>query len=206
MGFCLLNNVAVTAAHLVEQGERVAIIDIDAHHGNGTQAVFEADPRVLFVSFHQWPAYPGTGAATETGVGPGIGYTVNIPLPPGTTGDVYLRAFDELAAPALDAFAPTWVLVSAGYDSHRLDPLTSLGLTSADHGDLVARCTRVSTPGRFVLFLEGGYHLEALTNSVASTFEVLLESPSRPPREATTSGGPGHQVVDQLVAHRAGVT
>lgn len=204
MGFCLLNNAAVTAAALVERGERVAIIDIDAHHGNGTQSVFEADQRVLFVSLHQWPAYPGTGAAGEIGTGPGAGFTVNVPLPAETTGDVYLRAFDEIVTPELDAFAPTWVLVSAGYDSHRLDPLTNLGLTSADHGALVSRCARYAASGRLILFLEGGYHPEALTNSIASTFEVLLDSPARLPKEKPTTGGPGHQAVDQLIARRMG--
>ncbi len=140
MGFCLVSNIAVVAAALADAGERVWIFDFDAHHGNGTQAVFYDDPRVLFVSTHQWPLYPGTGRRTETGVGAGAGTTVNIPLPPETTGDVYLRAFDEVIAPVVDRFAPTWLLISAGFDAHRADPLTDLGLSAGDFAALdVAR-------------------------------------------------------------------
>ena len=114
---------AVVAASLADQGERVMVFDYDAHHGNGTQAVFYDDPRVLFVSLHQWPLYPGHRAITTRSVsGAGEGTTLNIPLPPGTTGDVYLHAFDELVAPIAERFAPTWVIVSAGFDAHRDDP------------------------------------------------------------------------------------
>src|SRR5438270_733744 len=123
MGFCLLNNVAVAAAALADRGERVLVYDWDAHHGNGTQDAFYADRRVLYVSAHQWPLYPGTGALDETGRGPGAGYTINLPFPPGTTGDVYLAAFDEVVAPAVERFDPTWVVVSAGFDAHRADGL-----------------------------------------------------------------------------------
>src|SRR4029079_13307290 len=119
MGFCMISNVAVVAAALADEGERVLIFDYDAHHGNGTQAVFYEDPRVLFVSLHQWPLYPGSGRIDETGSGAGEGATVNIPLPAGTTGDVYLRAFDEIVAPIAEKFAPTWVIISAGFDAHR---------------------------------------------------------------------------------------
>ncbi|HET7719717.1 MAG TPA: histone deacetylase, partial [Acidimicrobiales bacterium] len=118
MGFCLLNNVAVTAAALADAGERVLIVDWDVHHGNGTQDLFWDDPRVVYVSTHQWPAYPGTGRAVETG-GPGApGGTVNVPLPAGATGDVALAAIDEVVAPVVDGFAPDWVLISAGFDAH----------------------------------------------------------------------------------------
>ncbi|MEO6124522.1 MAG: histone deacetylase, partial [Ilumatobacteraceae bacterium] len=114
MGFCLISNVAISAMALADRGERVMILDYDAHHGNGTQAVFHADPRVLFVSFHQWPLYPGTGAANDVGVGEGRGHTINIPMPPGATGEHYLRAFDQIVAPRAAAFHPTWLIISAG--------------------------------------------------------------------------------------------
>src|SRR6185503_3959043 len=112
MGFCLLNNVAVTAAALRARGERVAIVDWDAHHGNGTQDCFYGDPRVLYVSMHEFPLYPGTGRLEETGAGDGDGCTVNLPFPAGTTGDAYLLAVDELVGPAVERFAPTWLLIS----------------------------------------------------------------------------------------------
>ena len=143
MGFCLISNVAVAAMALVDQGERVIILDYDAHHGNGTEAVFFDDPRVLFVSFHQWPLYPGTGAAHDLGVGNGFGYTMNIPLPPNATGEHYLRAFDELVAPRAQAFAPTWLIISAGFDGHRDDPITDLGLSSGDFALLTQRALRL---------------------------------------------------------------
>ena len=111
MGFCLFSNVAVAAAALADAGERVLIVDFDAHHGNGTQDIFYDDPRVLFVSLHQWPLYPGTGWYDESGSGDGVGYTINIPLPPNTTGDVYLAAFDRLIVPMSEKFAPTWLIV-----------------------------------------------------------------------------------------------
>src|ERR1039458_3631895 len=119
MGFCLLNNIAIAAAALVDQGERVLIVDWDVHHGNGTQQAFWDDPRVLYVSTHQSPLFPGSGTASEVGGWHAIGDTVNIPLPAGATGDVVRRAFDDIAAPVIEEFEPTWVLVSAGFDAHR---------------------------------------------------------------------------------------
>ena len=127
MGFCLLNNIAVSAAYLAERGERVLIVDWDVHHGNGTQDIFWDDPRVLYVSTHQSPLYPGTGAVDQTGGRTLLGLTVNLPLPPGATGDVVRRALEEVAAPVVERFGPTWVLVSAGFDAHRADPLANLG-------------------------------------------------------------------------------
>src|SRR4051812_5820704 len=132
MGFCLLNNVAVAAAALAERGERVLVVDYDAHHGNGTQDAFYADGRVLYVSMHEWPLYPGTGRLDEMGDGAGLGTTLNFPLPAGAPGDVSLAAIDDVLAPLVEAFAPTWLLVSAGFDAHRRDPITSLGLTAGD--------------------------------------------------------------------------
>ncbi len=139
MGFCLLNNVAVTAAALAADGSRVAVIDYDAHHGNGTQDIFWDDPRVLYVSLHEWPLYPGTGRLDETGPAGAEGTTCNVPLPAGATGDVYLRAFDEVIEPVVRAFVPDWVLVSAGFDAHRADPLTGLALSAGDYAALAAR-------------------------------------------------------------------
>ncbi|MGP0109551.1 MAG: histone deacetylase, partial [Acidimicrobiales bacterium] len=130
MGFCLVNNVALAAASLIDAGEKVLIVDWDVHHGNGTQAIFWDDPRVLYVSTHQWPLYPGTGRVSETGGSGAPGLTVNVPLPPRATGDVILHALDEVVAPVVERFAPTWVLASAGYDAHRDDPMAGLELTA----------------------------------------------------------------------------
>ena len=194
MGFCLVNNVAVTAAHLAARGERVAIVDYDAHHGNGTQDLFYDDARVLYVSIHEYPLYPGTGALSETGRGAGQWHNLNVPVPEGTTGDVYLQAFDEVVEPVIARFDPTWLLLSAGFDAHRRDPLTGLGLTSGDFAALTARLVALVPPGRLVAFLEGGYDLQALADSTAAALGALVGAPVRP--EAPTSGGPGAAVVD----------
>ena len=196
MGFCLVNNVAVAAAALAARGERVCVVDYDAHHGNGTQASFYADPRVLYVSLHEWPLYPGTGRLDETGHGPGVGTTVNFPLPAGATGDVYLAALDEVVAPEIERFEPTWVLVSAGFDAHRDDPITGLGLTAGDFADVTARIAAFAPrPGRLISFLEGGYGLDGLRDSVAASLPTLIGERSRRP-EPASSGGPGRSVVD----------
>ncbi len=194
MGFCLFNNVAVTAQALTDAGERVAIIDIDAHHGNGTQDAFFEREDVLFVSFHEYPQYPGTGALDERGIGAGAGRTINFPMPSGTTGDVYVRAFDEVVEPALEEFGADWILISAGFDAHRADPLTNLGLTSGDFSALISRIVSTSAPGRRIAFLEGGYDLDALASSAAACTGALLGEKYAP--EAQTNGGPGHGVVD----------
>jgi acetoin utilization deacetylase AcuC-like enzyme len=193
MGFCLLNSAAVTAAVLAGGGERVAVVDWDAHHGNGTQDAFWTDGRVLYVSLHEHPLYPGTGRLDERGEGEGLGTTLNLPLPRGATGDVYLAAFDEVVAPALEAFRPAWVLVSAGFDAHRADPLTGLALSSGDFADLTRRVVGLAPPGRLVLFLEGGYDLDALRASAAACVAGLAGVDRRP--ERSTSGGPGRDVV-----------
>jgi acetoin utilization deacetylase AcuC-like enzyme len=194
MGFCLLNNVAVAAASLAAAGERVLIVDWDVHHGNGTQALFWDHPEVLYVSTHQWPFYPGTGRADDIGGPRGRGSTMNLPLPAGTTGDVMGRAFDQLVAPAVADFMPSWVLVSAGFDAHRDDPLAEMALSAGDFARL-ARTTAefAPAPGRMVLFLEGGYDLEALRTSTSATLGALVDA--APPAEAPTTGGPG---ADQL--------
>ena len=196
MGFCLVNNVAVTAAELRARGERVAIVDIDAHHGNGTQEIFYEDPDVLYVSFHEWPMYPGTGRHDEIGAGAGTGTTCNLPLPAGATGDVYLRGMDEVVAPVLADFAPTWLLISAGYDAHRDDPITGLGLSAADYAAITARLVALVPSGRVVTFLEGGYSLSGLRDSVAASIPVLAGGTATVPAgEDATGGGPGDRVV-----------
>jgi acetoin utilization deacetylase AcuC-like enzyme len=201
MGFCLFNNVAVTAAALAARPARVCVLDYDAHHGNGTQDIFWADPRVLYVSLHEWPLYPGTGRLDETGDGPGAGTTCNLPLPAGATGDVYLRAFDEVIEPLVAGFGPDWLLVSAGFDAHRADPLTGLALSAGDYADLARRAVQLAPgPGRTIVFLEGGYDLDAVRDSVAATLPVLLGAPSQP-AEAPTAGGPGADVVDAVQRH-----
>jgi acetoin utilization deacetylase AcuC-like enzyme len=201
MGFCLFNSVAVTAAALADQGERVLVVDIDAHHGNGTQDAFYADDRVLFVSTHQHPWYPGTGAATERGVGAGLGTTLNVPVPAGTTGDVYRRVVDELVWPAVDAFAPTWLVVSAGFDAHRLDPLCELALSSGDFAALGAELAHMVPAGRTIAFVEGGYHLDALSWSVAALASAWVGAPVH--EEAPTAGGAGADVVERVRAAHA---
>jgi len=197
MGFCLLNNVAVTAAALTGRGERVLIVDWDVHHGNGTQAIFWDDPSVLYVSTHQYPLFPGTGGASEIGGESARGLTINVPLPEGTRGDALLLAFDEVVAQAAEAFDPTWVLVSAGFDAHRDDPLAGLSLSAGDFA-LLARRVAHLTPGprRLVLFLEGGYDLTALRRSVAATLAALTNRDVA--TERPTSGDTGIAAVQAV--------
>jgi acetoin utilization deacetylase AcuC-like enzyme len=196
MGFCLVSNIAVAAASLAEAGERVWIFDFDAHHGNGTQDVFYQDPRVLFVSAHEWPLYPGTGWRTEIGAGAGRGTTLNIPLPAHATGDVYAKAFDEVIAPVVERFDPTWLLISAGFDAHRADPITDLGLTAGDFAALTARAVSLVPPGRTIAMLEGGYDLDALSASTRAVLGVLAGADTE--SEPVSSGGPGAADVDAV--------
>jgi acetoin utilization deacetylase AcuC-like enzyme len=174
MGFCFFNNVAVTAFHLRAMGCRVAIVDWDVHHGNGTQRTFYRDPDVLYVSLHEFPFYPGTGWVTETGAGPGAGTTVNIALPAGTSSASYLAAFGRIAVPVVDAFDPDWILVSAGYDAHRFDPLGGLLVESADYASMASALAHIVPPNRIVAFLEGGYDLDAIVASTRLTVEGLF--------------------------------
>ena len=194
MGFCLFNNVAVAARHLADHGERVMIVDVDAHHGNGTQDIFYADPDVLFVSFHQFPWYPFTGRPDETGAGAGEGTTVNIAMPAGATGDNFRLAFNSVVQPVAERFKPTWVLVSAGFDGHRRDPLADLGLTSADYADMIDAILDLVPPGRRLLFLEGGYDYDALADTAGAVAAKMLSVPYRP--EEPSSGGPGAEHVE----------
>ncbi|HTV10317.1 MAG TPA: histone deacetylase [Acidimicrobiales bacterium] len=202
MGFCLVNTVAVAAARLAGRGERVLVLDWDVHHGNGTQAIFWDDPRVLYISTHQSPLYPGTGSADARGGTGAEGLTVNIPLPPGATGDVLLAAFDQIIKPAVAQFAPTWVLISSGFDGHRADPLAELALSAGDYAAMAAQARElVSAPGRVLVVMEGGYDLGAVTMSAGAVMASLLEQDYRP--EPPTSGGPGREAVERLRARLA---
>jgi acetoin utilization deacetylase AcuC-like enzyme len=193
MGFCLFNNVAVTAAALADRGERVLIVDYDAHHGNGTQDIFWADPRVAYASFHQFPLYPGSGGLREVGEGDGRGTTVNLPLPAGSTGDAFRAGVEEVLAPFAARFQPSWLLLSAGFDAHRADPITDLGLSCGDYADLTLELVALVPPGRRIAFLEGGYDLDALAGSAAACVAALVGVRLVP--EPPTTGGPGRDSV-----------
>jgi acetoin utilization deacetylase AcuC-like enzyme len=201
MGFCLLNNVAIAAAALRARGERVLILDWDVHHGNGTQEIFWNSPDVLYVSTHQWPLFPGSGSAGEVGGWSAIDRTVNIPLSSGTTGDVLVRAIEEIAAPVIDDFQPTWVLVSAGFDAHRADPLAELALTDGDFARLALLAASFAPrPGRLAMFLEGGYELNALRTSVHATLSAVLGTAYD--GEPASTNGLGFERVDEVKRER----
>ena len=180
MGFCLFNNVAIAARYLQkEKGlERILIIDWDVHHGNGTQDAFYDDPSVLYISTHQSPLYPGTGAINEIGLGKGLGYTVNVPLLAGTGDMSYSYVMDEVITPISLEFNPDFVLVSAGFDCHHADPLAGMNVTSNVFGDFTEAIKSIAKKacGKLVLTLEGGYNLRALSSSVLCVFNSLLES------------------------------
>ena len=195
MGFCLFNSVAVAAASLAGRGQRVAVIDVDAHHGNGTQDVFLHRDDVLYASIHQYPLYPGTGALDERGIGPGEGFTINVPLPSGATGDTARAALDEVIVPAVERFAPDWLLISAGYDGHRADPLTGLCYSASDYGDFVRRLMPLAP--RRVAVLEGGYDLDATRASSYAVAGALVGLDLRP--EPASGAGPGMEVVRAAV-------
>lgn len=180
MGFCLINNIAVLAADLLAQGEKVLIFDFDAHHGNGTQEMFFEEPSVLYVSAHQYPLYPGTGRAREVGSGAGKGYTLNLPFHADTTGATYMEALERMVAPVIEKFSPTWTLISAGFDAHWRDPVTEMGLTSADFGDLTLWVKHMAPSAKVVAFLEGGYDFAALEKSTAATLAALAGQSLKP--------------------------
>ena len=175
MGFCLFNNVAVAARAVQDRkaARRILIVDWDVHHGNGTQHSFWDDPSVLYFSTHQFPFYPGTGAASEAGGGAGRGFTVNVPWPAGMGDAEHLAAFDRLLMPIAERFAPELVLVSAGFDAAEGDLLGGMRITPAGYAAMTERLARVAG-GRVVLALEGGYNLEAISRSAASCLGVLL--------------------------------
>ena len=174
MGFCLFNNVAVGAAHALARGiERVAIVDFDVHHGNGTQDIFWNDARVMYASTHQWPLYPGTGARNETGTG----NIVNAPLPPGSGSNEFRLACAQIVLPALRAFQPQLLMISAGFDAHALDPLADMNLDADDYAWITNELVEIAqtfAAGRVVSSLEGGYSLTALRQSTVAHVAALL--------------------------------
>jgi acetoin utilization deacetylase AcuC-like enzyme len=186
MGFCLFNNLAVAAAHALDSLglERVLVLDWDVHHGNGTEAIFYGSPRVLYTSIHQSPLYPGTGAATDVGSGAGEGFTVNLPVAPGSGPDEFLALVQHLVVPIVRDWRPGLICISAGYDAHREDPLANCELDDAAYGDMAAtmRDLAAELEAPVLICLEGGYALGALARSVVATLEALTSE--RPPREA----------------------
>lgn len=182
MGFCLFNNVAVAAAKARASGKaRVLIVDFDVHHGNGTQEMFYADPSVLYVSLHQFPCYPGTGAADEVGTGDGRGFTVNVPLSPWADDAVYRAAFDRVIAPITEQYAPELLLLSAGFDGHSRDPLAEMNLSDNAYAYMVQSLLGALRPEVPVgLLLEGGYDLVGLEGSMRRTVEALLGAEAEP--------------------------
>jgi len=185
MGFCVLNNVAVGVAAALARGlSRVAVIDFDVHHGNGTQEAFYRDRRVLFVSSHQFPFYPGTGDLDEVGEGEGRGFTVNLPMPAGMGDGDFRRAFREIVEPIGRDFDPELVLVSAGFDAHRDDPLGGMDMTPAGFAELMDVCLAVASGaarGRLVAVLEGGYDLDGIADSTAAVVGRMLGRPFSAP-------------------------
>ncbi len=179
MGFCIFNNIAIAAAHLIERtlAQRVAIVDIDVHHGNGTQHAFYARDDVFFASLHRSPFYPGSGAPDEAGVGKGRGTTLNIPMPTGSEDDAYRRVFDRAIIPAVQAYAPDIILVSVGFDAHVLDPLGGMRVTTDGYrwmARTLGAMAREFSGGKLMLILEGGYDLTALKEGSEAMLEEMV--------------------------------
>lgn len=178
LGFCLFNNVAIAARYLQQAHgvDKVLILDFDVHHGNGTQHAFEEDPSVMYASIHQYPYYPGTGAASETGIGRGAGATVNCPVPAGAGDEEYRRAFNERILPAADAFAPEFLILSAGFDAHAADPLAQVRVSTECFGWMSERIAETAdrhADGRVLSMLEGGYNVDVLPRCVETHLAVL---------------------------------
>lgn len=189
MGFCLFNTIAIGARYLkaVHGAGRVLIMDWDVHHGNGTQEAFYSDASVLFISTHQFPYYPGTGAMDETGANGAQGYTINVPLPAGCGDAEYLRVFEEIVVPAVGKFAPDWILVSAGFDPHRRDPLGGMNVTEEGFGamaQILLRLAERHAGGKIAFLLEGGYDLAALNNSVGAVLSAMQQTAHADPPAA----------------------
>jgi acetoin utilization deacetylase AcuC-like enzyme len=194
MGFCMFNNVAIAAAHAraARDMQRVLVVDWDVHHGNGTEAVFYGSRDVLFFSTHQFPFYPGTGEVSACGAGPGEGFTVNVPLAAEANDGDYALAFAELLGPIAEQYQPDLVLVSAGFDAHRADPLGGMRMTEEGFANLCGHVKRIADQyagGRLVLVLEGGYDLAGLARSVQACVEVMAGSPAPANRVETTGHG-----------------
>jgi acetoin utilization deacetylase AcuC-like enzyme len=207
MGFCLFNNVAIAARAVQrsEQLDRILIVDWDVHHGNGTQSLFEEDPSVLFFSTHQFPYYPGTGAAGERGLGRGEGETVNVPLPAACGDPEYVAAFQRLLVPVALRYRPQMILVSAGFDAHRADPLASMEVSEEGFHSMASVVRRLADElceGRVACVLEGGYATESLREGTRALLDVLL-APEAPRAEAPVAVAPGgnlSRVVERVVA------
>ncbi len=199
MGFCLFNNVAITARYLQARGARVAIVDWDVHHGNGTDAEFQDDPHVLYFSAHQWPYYPGTGGLDEVGKGRGRGYTINAALPAGAGGDVYRRLFRELLVPRLRRFAPDWILASCGFDAHHMDPLAGLRLAEGDYYFMARQLAGLVPINRVMVFLEGGYNLDAIAASTRTMLLGLADQPVEDLPPSFDSPPRAHRAIEMLI-------
>ncbi|MBW7881561.1 MAG: histone deacetylase [Caldilineaceae bacterium] len=208
MGFCLFANVAVAARWAQKQHgvHRVLVVDFDVHHGNGTQEIFYHDPSVLFFSAHQFPYYPGTGAATELGGEMAYGSTINVPMPPHVGDQGYLEAFQRILGPMARRFRPELILLSAGFDAHWMDPLASMALSIEGYAALVQELMGLADElcgGRLVCVLEGGYHLQVLAHAISTTFQVLRGAPN--PISDPFGPAPGtvrnvHGLLDQIQA------
>jgi acetoin utilization deacetylase AcuC-like enzyme len=192
MGFCLFNTMAIGAEYLKHNygAKKILIMDWDVHHGNGTQDAFYQDPTVLFISTHQYPYYPGSGALNECGVGAGEGYTINIPLPAGCADAEYMQVFQDIVVPAAEKFQPQWILVSAGFDPHRRDPLGGMNVTEEGFGAMARILLSLANrfaDARIAFLLEGGYDLAGLRDSVAAVLAALREKkPELPERSSLT--------------------
>jgi len=213
MGFCLFNNVAIAARALQTHDalERILILDWDVHHGNGTQHSFEDDPTVLYVSTHEYPQYPGTGAATEAGHGRGAGFTLNVPMPSGCGDAEYIGVLQRLLVPAAHSFRPEFLIVSCGFDTHRDDPLAGMRVTGEGFAAMSAIVRQLADElcdGRLAFVLEGGYSLQGLREGTAAVVDALLRADA-PPLPEPSQAAPGSllaRIVDPVVAvHGANV-
>ena len=198
LGFCLFNNIAITARYLQHRHglDKIVIIDWDVHHGNGTQHSFEDDPSVFYVSTHQYPYYPGTGSASETGIGRGEGATLNCPMAAGSGDPAYQQAFRERIIPAIDAFKPEAILISAGFDAHAADPLAQIELSNACFAWMTERMVELASAhagGRLISMLEGGYNVDVLPGTVATHLKVLCGEPANP----SVPEAPHHRTTDE---------